>query len=308
MSELLTPFHPGELHIQERAGVRDLLAPVIHRFIRDHMPQQHMDFYAQLPFLMLGSVDEAGQVWAHMATGAPGFVQATDPYHLHIHAKPPYMRLEVGRDVGVLGIELETRRRNRLHGVISEITDDGFTIKVRQTFGNCPKYIQRRDLRPVTASGMGDVEHLTHFDTDLAALLARADTFFIASAYQGDGAAAAQGVDVSHRGGKPGFIRQVSDNAFLVPDFAGNNFFNTLGNLLANPKGGVFVPDFETRDAVYMTGVGEVIFDGPDVEAFKGAQRLLKFTAHQIIRVRATLPFEADFGDYSPMLDRLGSW
>ena len=61
------------------------------------------------------------------------------------------------------------------------------------------------------------------------------DTFFVAS-YADDGDdAARRGVDVSHRGGRPGFV-QVDGDVLTIPDFAGNFHFNTLGNLLVNPR------------------------------------------------------------------------
>ena len=39
-------------------------------------------------------------------------------------------------------------------------------------------------------------------------------------------------VDVSHRGGKAGFVRIGEDGVMTMPDFAGNLFFATLGNFI----------------------------------------------------------------------------
>ena len=49
-----------------------------------------------------------------------------------------------GIDIGLLGIELHSRRRNRMNGVVSAIDETGFEVQVKQSFGNCPQYIQSR--------------------------------------------------------------------------------------------------------------------------------------------------------------------
>jgi ferredoxin-NADP reductase len=113
---------------------------------------------------------------------------------------------------------------------------------------------------------------------------------------------------VSHRGGKPGFVRIESDRSFVFPDFAGNNHFNTLGNIQLNPKAGILFIDFETGDLVYMTGVADVIWKGEEVRAFAGAERLIRYQAEEVIRVEGNLPLRFGFGDYSPMLARTGDW
>ena len=57
--ESTSPFHAGEQELQSRAGVREKLEQVGRRVIRDHIPDQHRAFYETLPFLLVGSVDDA---------------------------------------------------------------------------------------------------------------------------------------------------------------------------------------------------------------------------------------------------------
>ena len=84
-------------------------------------------------------------------------------------------------------------------------------MDVTQSFGNCAKYIQSRTPTFVEQGGAARLATQVEFATQLSdadrALLARADTFFIASANLDEEAALARGVDVSHRGGAPGFVR-----------------------------------------------------------------------------------------------------
>ena len=47
----------------------------------------------------------------------------------------------------------------------------------------------------------------------------------------------------------------VHDDAHLsFPDYAGNTMYMTLGNLAANPRAGLLFLDWETGDALQLTG------------------------------------------------------
>ena len=117
-------FHEGEVALQERAGSRAKLAEIGPRVIRDHMPDQHREFFAQLPFVLVGTVDAQGQPWASVLAGEPGFVSSPDPRRLVVRARPlahdPLAaNLADGAAIGLLGIEPHTRRRNRLNGWVA---------------------------------------------------------------------------------------------------------------------------------------------------------------------------------------------
>lgn len=312
-----SPFHPGEQLAQERLGVREKLEKVGRKHIRDFLPDQHRAFYAALPFVLLGTVDAQGRPWASLVAGRPGFISSPDPSRLDIAGQPLYgaplnETLKPGAEVGLLGIQLETRRRNRLSGRISAAGPDGISIEVAQSFGNCPKYIQTRavDVRPEIHSPQPErpVAMSDRFDANVQALIERADTLFIATAYLDGPQTPARGADVSHRGGKPGFVRIEDETTFVVPDFSGNLHFNTVGNIVSNPKAGFLFIDFDNGDLVYMTGQAEVVWDGEEVDGFVGAERLIRFRAETVIRVEESLPLSFNFGDYSPYLERTGSW
>ena len=156
---------------------------------------------------------------------------------------------------------------------------------------------------------MTELRTATNFDADAIDTLAKADTLFIATAWRdtADGPTN-QGADVSHRGGKPGFIKVLSDTSFIFPDFPGNNAYNTLGNLELNPRAGFLIPDFERGDILTMTGTTRIIWDGPDVEAFAEAQRLLQFRVEKVHRIVAGLGLSTEYGEASPFLNRTGAW
>src|SRR5258708_4915933 len=275
-----TPWHDGELAAQSRAGVAGRMAVIGPRNIRPFMPDQHRLFMAQLPFLIVGSVDAAGWPWASVLTGAPGFAASPDSRTLDIAAQPvagdPLAdALRVGAALGLLGIELPTRRRNRLNGRVTATRAGGFSMAVDQSFGNCPQYIQRRDYVALGSPRPAHLEPFTTLDRDARALIERTDTLFVASAAQ-QVPDARHGVDVSHRGGRPGSAGLAADGSIVVPDYLGNRYFNTLGNMTSNPRAGLLFVDFDRGDLLQITGTAEIVWDGPEVRAFQGAEPLLR--------------------------------
>jgi len=312
-------FHAGERLLQASIGVAEELAPIGQRVIRDHMPEQHQAFFAQQPFIVLGAADATGQPWATVLAGPPGFVHAPTPQRLRVAALPqagdPLQgAIRPGLRIGLLGIQPATRRRNRLNGVVTAVDDGGFELAVLESFGNCPKYIQGREVAYLGA-GLADVQAevpagaatgpawLDAPDAAARQLIAAADTLFIASRHPGEDAALAYGADASHRGGAPGFVRLsfAADGtaALLLPDYAGNRFFNTFGNLLLEPRVGlVFVSPGAPAGLLHVAGRAEILsVEGEPVlpaavhssapaasagsapmplNAFPGAERLLR--------------------------------
>ncbi|MFT4267974.1 MAG: flavin-nucleotide-binding protein, partial [Xenophilus sp.] len=82
-------FHAGERALQARLGLAERMAEAGARAIRDHLPRQHRDFFAQLPFIVVGSLDARGRPWASALAAPPGFVRAPDERILHIGTLPP---------------------------------------------------------------------------------------------------------------------------------------------------------------------------------------------------------------------------
>jgi predicted pyridoxine 5'-phosphate oxidase superfamily flavin-nucleotide-binding protein len=310
-----SPFHAGELAIQARFGVQEQMDRQGRRMIRDYLPDQFRQFFAQLPYAIVGTVDAANRIWASILVGKPGFLTSPDERTLRVSAKPLFgdplaTTLANGIDIGLLGIELHTRRRNRLNGIVTATHADSFDVRVGQSFGNCPQYIQARtselgDYDPTVPRPVHQIETLGEVEQ---ATIAEADTFFIATAYQDTSAGAAQGVDVSHRGGKSGFVRIDDNQTLTVPDFSGNCHFNTFGNLELNPHAGLLFVDFELGNLLYLTGTAEVIWEGDEISSYEGAERLFRFHLDRGYRVERGLPLRWSAPEFSPFLDRTGSW
>ena len=305
------PWHAGERQLQARIGMAERMAQVGAKVIRPYMPDQHRAFFAQLPFLVAGAVDGQGDPWAGVLEGEPGFAVSPDPATLRVAAVPDAddpLRAGMGPDqpLGLLGIELHTRRRNRMNGRIAAWDGRRFEVAVAESFGNCPQYIQARDFHFSRSPALrfpGPVRERTGLADADRALIARADTLFVAT--YADTGEAGRRVDVSHRGGKPGFVR-IDGDTLTVPDFSGNRFFNTLGNMLLNPRAGLLFIDFERGDVLQVSGRAEVILDSPEIEAFAGAERLWRVHVQRVRARPGALALRWRFGGYSP--SALATW
>lgn len=238
-------FHAGELQAQRLAG--QIAAG---HGIRDYMPDQHRDFFAALPFALLASTGADGAPHAHLLVGPAGFIHSPDPLTLEIACAST---LVPGARAGLLGIEFATRRRNRANGVVRSNDGKRLVLTIDESFGNCPKYITQRDFRPrPQTQSIGAFDGL---DDAARRIVAAADTFFVATS------GGAHGVDISHRGGAPGFAR-IEGDTLVIPDLSGNRYFNTLGNLLLDARASLLFVDFASGAVLTLTGQTSIAWPG----------------------------------------------
>ncbi len=312
-----TPFHEGELYMQNLMGVTERVAMFANRAVRSYLPNQHRMFFRQLPLILLGGLDEDGWPRATMLAGEPGFAFSPDPscfeINAHVLTGDPFKSvLREGNPIGALGLEFGTRRRNRFTAHVANLSDGKIELNIDSSFGNCPRFIQTRDLEfvrdPRDAMFMPDIECFSSFDSSAHNVIATADTFFVATATAPGENRIQYGADVSHRGGKSGFIRLDSDTELTIPDFSGNMHFNTVGNLLLNPRCSLFFPDFQTGDMLFLAGEMAIDLTSEEIPLFYGAERLMRFKLDHAIRLKAALPFRFTFGDYSPFSLMTGNW
>ncbi|MFY1667689.1 pyridoxamine 5'-phosphate oxidase family protein [Pseudomonas sp. Pseu.R1] len=314
-SERPAPWHAGELRVQNHAGVAERMDVIGRKFVRDYMPDQHREFYEQIPYLIVGAVDEEGWPWASMMDAYEGFITTPDARQLDIHwlpqaDDPVSAAFKPGEALGLLGIDLHTRRRNRLNGHIQSLDEQGFSLAVEYSYGNCPQYIQLRplqDVDPLSVVERPPVQAMDALDDAAVATIRNADTFFVASYVDLEGDQPHRSVDVSHRGGRAGFVR-IEGDVLTVPDFAGNLFFNTIGNFMVNPRAGLVFIDFATGEMLHVAGHVTVILDGPEIAAFQGAERLWQVKVQKVLRRPAALRSRWGFEGFSPNSLMTGDW
>lgn len=266
------PFHDGELEAQSLAGMHDV-AEWAGGFIRNHLPEQHREFHTSLPFLVIAGADNKGRTWVTIIDGEDGFIQSPNKYSILLDTQideqdPLKANFHDGIDIGVIGIELASRRRNRFSGYVQKV-DDGYAIKIRQTFGNCPQYINERAWMRVEGNSPAQAKNSSVLSQSQRSIIEQADTMFIGSGNIGPQQQSAddspsRGYDASHRGGAAGFVKVMSAKQLQIPDYAGNNFFNTIGNLLVDSRIGLVFVDFETGSLLHISGRATIDWNPKD--------------------------------------------
>jgi predicted pyridoxine 5'-phosphate oxidase superfamily flavin-nucleotide-binding protein len=232
------PFHAGELAAQLRAGVVGAGGG-----IRDAMPDQHRLFFEAQPYLLAATLDDEGAPRAQVLHGQPGFVHSPDARTLVIDTG---VVVGTGRPLGLLGLDFATRRRNRANGLVRSSVNGQLVVDVKESFGNCPQHIHVRQLS-VQAAQVPMVERFEGLTPEAGAMIRAADTFFVAST------GGAFGVDISHRGGPAGFVT-LDGLALTIPDYRGNRYFNTLGNMLIDARVALLFIDFASGDVLELEG------------------------------------------------------
>ncbi len=298
------PFHEGELKVQ-RLVREESMAERNGSIIGDRIMGGALPFLAQQSMVVFGSRDGQGRLWASILFGSRGFMKSADGRSVHFDLSlvavqqhdPFWQNIEANPTVGMLAIELGSRRRIRINGDISRPTENTLQLCVREAFANCPKYITRRMVKTVATGEplKSEMNSGRTFGPVQEHLLGRGDVLFIATAHP------TRGADASHRGGNPGFIEVLDEETLRIPDYVGNSMFNTLGNLVVNPAAGLVVPDFEHGRALQLTGRAEVLFNSDDpIDATGGTHRFLVFHTDEWLQLALPAAVKTELLDYSP--------
>jgi uncharacterized protein len=303
-------FHEGERAVQRRAGTEHDAGRLSGMLDRPWLDGGFSRFLAARTFAVLSGRDAAGRLWASPLAGRAGMLDAHGTV-LKVHAVPaagdPLAGLPAGQPVGLIAIEFAIRRRVRINGTLERVTPNGLMIAVDQAYGNCPQYIQMRELRQVPAFGLGDPGagpgpgdqalggdavrgELTEEDADQ---IRRSDTFFLGTAHP------TRGADCSHRGGPMGLVR-VAGNELWWPDYPGNKMFNSLGNLAVDPTAALLFAGFGSGRVLHLSGTAVTEWGTPGEPGDDGGTgRRVRFTPSAIqsgpplpVRSRQVAPYQ----------------
>jgi predicted pyridoxine 5'-phosphate oxidase superfamily flavin-nucleotide-binding protein len=302
-------YHAGEIAVQQRAGERSIAARR-GGMIGDRLVDGARAFLSRQGVAAVGAEAPDGTVWASLWNDAAGFLRAADDGE-HVEVIPALDRtvdvdpvrpiVQAGAPLGMLVIDLATRQRLRINGIVTRADALGMKLRVRETFGNCNKYIQRRQRSDAPTSEVAPVTHGHALDAERRDFIARTDTAFVASIHP------VRGLDVSHRGGQPGFIWVESDGTLRMPDYPGNSMFQTFGNFEVDPRAGLALIDFERGRVLSLTGNATTVFGAEDQRhPTGGTGRYWSFTVARWVdfplpsRVRWTLIDRSPFNPLSP--------
>ncbi|KAF5377819.1 hypothetical protein D9615_006810 [Tricholomella constricta] len=287
----LNGWHRGEQLVHKKLGHEDDYNVMsLYQSIEGDLSGDDAVFHTtRLPFIPVATLDKSGRPWGSIFAGSegkPGFVRNSRYSILSVDAKvwPGEPLIENAKEfrgdgsmlVAGIGIEFPTRRRNKFAGNVKKLEKDGdvfhMDLFVNEALGNCPKYINLRDLIPHPNTSPKVVHNVQNLDTserlpdDVISFIKESDTVFLGTTYKARDDEAARypsHLGMNQRGGRKGFIRVMpSDGRTVVlPDFSGNRFMTSLGNIEATPLASLTFVSFTTGDILYLTGKATNLFN-----------------------------------------------
>jgi predicted pyridoxine 5'-phosphate oxidase superfamily flavin-nucleotide-binding protein len=293
-------FHEGELLVQRRAGVHEEASRLAGMLAPPTFHAGASRFLAERDLVMITARDGAGDLWVSALHGRPGFCVAQGST-LVVSAVPgdgdPLHGLAPGQQVGVLAIDFGRRRRMRVNGTLARVGANELEIVADQAYGNCPRYIRQRHLGRDRLVDEPTVRRYDHLEPDHVAWIRQADTVILGTSHPTHGA------DASHRGGAPGFVR-VEDGTLWWPDQPGNNLFNSLGNIVADPAAALLFLDVAAGRTLQISGTAVLDWVRPGSPGDDGGTgrrvRLTPLRVAETSGVPVRLPDPATFPDGVP--------
>lgn len=285
----VTGFHEGELATQRRAGVVTEARRLERMLDASGLSSGATHFLTMLRFAALTGRDREGVLWTSPLSGQPGFLRGAGDI-LQISAVPregdPLHRTQSGQQIGLIALDFAARRRLRINGVLIESDGAGMAMHVDQAYGNCPKYIHRRDVNvPAIAMPSDRRRRATSLSAAEQAMIEASDTFFLGTTHP------TRGSDASHRGGTAGFVRVESPNRLWWPDYPGNNMFNSFGNLAVDDEAALLFVDFATGASLQLSGTAQVEWTGPHAAGDDGGVgRRVGFSVGSVVALGDAAP------------------
>jgi ferredoxin-NADP reductase len=285
--------------------------------------------------LALGTLDDQSRPWTTLWGGSPGFSEPLGEGFIGTRTlvdstNDPVVQALVGsakdgemlqpKDGGKmlagLAIDLMTRKRVKIAGkmIAGTVRDvsvnfeqnDKPPVKQReiqlvsnidQSLGNCPKYLNQYAITPaiVDATLVSDTPELT---ADAKRLIHNADMFFLTTSTPLD-------MDTNHRGGPPGFVRIPSSTTLIYPEYSGNRLYQSLGNLVLNPRIGLAFPDFSTGNVLYVTGTATILIGADAAAVIPASDIAVRIDVAATRYVEKGLPFRGEKREPSPYNPRV---
>lgn len=209
------------------------------------------DYAVGADLIVLGSV-RGEEIDVGALSGPPPLVRSSATDGAIVISAPLTLgeHLSANAAWGGIVINPATARRSRVAGQPT-ITPKGIELPCTVAFTNCRKYI-------TPTSSTGDTVHVGAAHTDslalddpwIGAMFAQGETAFLVTRTPAGVA------DVSHRGGRPGFLRFSAPNHVLSwTEYLGDGMFVSMGNVRAETRFALIVLDFASGDALRVDGV-----------------------------------------------------
>ena len=296
-------FHKGEEAVQKLTG-NSKMASRVGRMIQESIQPGVIPFLKNQLMVILTSTDKDGKLWSSPLMGEIGFIDISSFNEVVLDLDKVYSdkgdiffeNITQNNQVAMLFIEHSMRARFRVNGTVTRVDNKVF-IQVKEAYGNCPKYINSISIKidhQKEGANFSTGDNLNDTEKDW---IQAADTFYLATS-NNDGRS-----DASHRGGNKGFVEILYDGVLRIPDYPGNNMFNSLGNIYENPNAGLLFIDFEKGETLQLSGKAELSFDQDteaDLNISGGTGRFWLFRTEKWIKTRHSQKIDWKFIEYSP--------
>jgi uncharacterized protein len=250
-------YHDGERYIQEQMGVRDK-SDSLSSMIYHEMPVVAAQFLESLNFAVVTFSTSNQELFSSVLFDINSFITILHTKEIVINLEkssfiPDNILGEKNLNIGLLGLEFENRMRIRVNGK-GKIEDNKLFLVIDEVYSNCPKYINdRKIVGKVDFFNDSILDKYTTLVNECKKIIENSDTFFIATNHENKGS------DISHKGGKKGFLKIISPTQLEFDDFPGNNMYNTLGNIYTNPNISILIVDFASNDILHINGHAKII-------------------------------------------------
>lgn len=250
-------YHEGEIRIQELMGVRTI-SDSLSSMIQKDMSVVAIQFLKALSFSVITFSKETTILHSSIVFGFDSFIKILTKNELLIDlTNRSFIPKEIleGKvlNIGFIGLDFENKMRIRINGK-GDIKNNQLHLVIDEIYSNCPKYITDRKLKgKLDFSDEIKLYKNSFLEGNSKHILSNTDTFFLSTIHKSKGA------DISHKGGKKGFLRVISSTKFEFDDFPGNNLYNSIGNIYTNPNINILAIDFFSNDILHIVGTAKII-------------------------------------------------
>ena len=275
---------------------------------------------------LFGSSDGVRHVLCGTLHSRDALIPALEGLRSFVESGKP-LRNDIRLKFAALGIDVQRRQRVKLNGIIVSVSlevsgADEVTcqllVEAEEVMGNCPKYITARSLQWVPSSDAASKASAgktmaTRPDATLSAeakaLLLRSSTSFLATLHTSDTNVLENDVGVNHRGGLQGFVRccrsdddsgrcfgfsseaTTASDILVIPDYSGNRFYQSLGNIETNKMVGFTVVDFESRSLLFVRGQAKNLYNKDAEYVMPGTTLVTGIKVEASFVLQGVLPF-----------------
>lgn len=268
---------------QRRTGLKDEFEARGQAMTTPTVPADMASQIAELDSTLLARLDGQGFPTCEALVGDRGLWTLAAPDRLVLKATALDGRvLAAGEPVALLAFVGQNRlRRLRVAGVVAGTGPREMTVLVRQVLTKSGRYVHHRVRanvrREQPAGNQLSCDWLDHLDDTMRAVSSDAETLFVATRHAEPCTAHQHGLDVSHRGGLPGFVVALDEHTLLWPELPGIGHLSTLENLTLDGRCGLLLLAAGHNAAVRLSGRAEVLWRDAETRRLTGCDRAVRF-------------------------------